>query len=82
MTEGITEFSERTGHETKTLVGVNFQIDLEKDGFPILSLRKVPVKMFVAEHMVETWLMNEILIVEIANTDTKIKGLKVIGSID
>jgi thymidylate synthase len=51
MTEGITEFSERTGHETKTLVGVNFQIDLEKDGFPILSLRKVPVKMFVAEQI-------------------------------
>ena len=51
MTNGITEFSERTGHETKALVGVHFQIDIEKDGFPILTLRKSPIKMFVAEQM-------------------------------
>src|SRR6185369_16039290 len=51
MTNGITEFSERTGHETKALVGVHFQMDLEKDGFPILTLRKTPIKLFVAEQM-------------------------------
>ncbi|KKU70113.1 MAG: Thymidylate synthase [Parcubacteria group bacterium GW2011_GWA2_47_21] len=51
MVEGITEVSERTRHETKALPGVHFQIDLEKDGFPILTLRKTPIKMFVAEQV-------------------------------
>lgn len=51
MENGIAEMSERTGHETKTLVGVHFQIDIEKDGFPILTLRKSPIKMFVAEQI-------------------------------
>ncbi len=51
MTEGIVEFSERTGHETRVKVGAHFQIDLEKDGFPILTLRKTPIKLFVAEQM-------------------------------
>jgi len=49
---------------------------------PKLISSRFEISPDVAEHMVETWLMNEILIVEIANTDTKIKGLKVIGSID
>ncbi len=43
--------SERTKHETKALPGVHFQTDLEKDGFPILTLRKIPIKMFVAEQV-------------------------------
>lgn len=51
MTDGITEFSERTGHETKALVGAHLQLDIEKDGFPLLTLRKSPIKMFVAEQM-------------------------------
>ena len=51
MVEGIAEVSERTRHETKALPGVHFQIDLEKDGFPILTLRKTPIKMFVAEQV-------------------------------
>lgn len=51
MTNGIVEFSERTGHETRALVGAHFQIDIEKDGFPMLTLRKSPVKMFVAEQI-------------------------------
>ena len=51
MENGIAEVSERTRHETKTRLGVHFQIDLEKDGFPILTLRKSPIKMFVAEQM-------------------------------
>ena len=40
----------------------------------------VPVSL--AEHMLETWLMNDVLAVEVANSNTKIKGLKVTGSID
>jgi len=51
MTDGIVEFSERTGHETKTKIGAQFQIDVEKDGFPIITLRKSPIKMFVAEQI-------------------------------
>lgn len=51
MENGIAEVSERTHHETKSLVGTHFQLDIEKDGFPILTLRKSPIKMFVAEQI-------------------------------
>jgi thymidylate synthase len=51
MTEGIAEKSERTGHETKTIVGAHFSLDIEKDGFPIMTLRKMPIKMFIAEQV-------------------------------
>lgn len=51
MERGIREVNERTGHETATLPGVSLSLDLEKDGFPMLSLRKVPIKMFVAEQV-------------------------------
>jgi len=51
MTRGIDEFSERTGLGTKALPGVHFQTDLEEDGFPLLTLRKIPIKMFVAEQI-------------------------------
>ena len=43
MTEGIEELNERTGHKIKILPGVTFQIDVEKDGFPLLTLRKIPL---------------------------------------
>ncbi len=51
MKEGIKEFSERTGYETMAIPGLHFSIDIEKDGFPLLTLRKIPVKMFVAEQV-------------------------------
>ncbi len=51
MTNGIPEFSERTGYETKAIPGLHFSIDIEKDGFPLLTLRKIPIKMFVAEQI-------------------------------
>lgn len=51
MEEGIEELNERTGHKTKTLVGLTFQIDLEKDGFPVLTLRKNPIKSPIAEQV-------------------------------
>ncbi len=51
MTEGIAEMSERTKHETRTLVGTHFSLDIEKDGFPLLTLRQIPIKMFVAEQI-------------------------------
>lgn len=46
MNEGIEEFNERTGYKTKIVPGLTFQVDF---GFPILTLRKIPIKVFVAE---------------------------------
>lgn len=43
--------SERTKHETAAIPGMHFSIDIEKEGFPILTLRKIPIKMFVAEQI-------------------------------
>lgn len=40
----------------------------------------IPVK--IARDMLQTWLANDVLSIEIRNTDSKLKGLKVIGSID
>ncbi|KND46841.1 MAG: thymidylate synthase [Parcubacteria bacterium C7867-004] len=51
MNEGVREMSERTGHETTAIPGLHFSIDIEKEGFPLLTLRKIPVKMFVAEQI-------------------------------
>src|SRR3989339_496563 len=51
MSEGIVEWSERTGYETRAIPGLHFSIDVEKDGFPLLTLRKIPIKMFVAEQI-------------------------------
>lgn len=51
MKEGVTDVNARTGHEVKAVPGMHFSIDIEKDGFPLLTLRKIPVKMFVAEQI-------------------------------
>lgn len=46
MNRGYDEHNERTGHNVKILPGVTFRLDA---GFPLLTLRKIPVKLFVAE---------------------------------
>ena len=51
MKEGIRQTSGRNSHETCAIPGMHFSIDIEKDGFPLLTLRKLPVKMFVAEQI-------------------------------
>lgn len=51
MTRGVREVNKRTGHETRALPGLNFSFDLKKDGFPLLSLRKIPTKLFIAEQV-------------------------------
>ncbi len=51
LDEGVEELNERTGHKTKALPGLTFQIDVEKDGFPILTLRKQPIKSPIAEQV-------------------------------
>ncbi len=48
MEEGVEELNERTGHKTKALPGVSFTVS---KGFPLLTLRKVPVRFFVAEQI-------------------------------
>lgn len=48
MNQGIEEFNERTGHKTKIIPGITFHLD---NGFPLLTLRKIPIKLFVAEQI-------------------------------
>src|SRR3989344_3865624 len=51
MKEGVREKNARTGHVVCAVPGMHFSIDIEKEGFPILTLRKIPIKMFVAEQI-------------------------------
>ncbi len=51
MEDGIEELNERTGHKIKILPGLTFQTDIEKDGFPVLTLRKNPIKSPIAEQV-------------------------------
>ena len=51
MAQGIREQNNRTGHETAALPGLYFSMDLEKDGFPLLTLRKLPTRIFIAEQV-------------------------------
>lgn len=51
LKNGVREQSQRTGHETTALPGLHFSIDIEKEGFPLLTLRKIPIQMFVAEQI-------------------------------
>ncbi len=51
LADGTREVNRRTGLEVAALPGISFSIDLEKDGFPLLTLRKIPLKMFIAEQV-------------------------------
>lgn len=55
MSSGVEDISKRQSVKTKALPGLNFQTDIERDGFPLLTLRKIPVKLFVAE---QTWFIS------------------------
>ncbi|MBU1132357.1 thymidylate synthase [Patescibacteria group bacterium] len=48
MNEGYDEYNERTGHTCKVIPGMTFELDL---GFPLLTLRKIPLKIFAAEQI-------------------------------
>jgi thymidylate synthase len=48
MNEGSEEFNERTGHNVMVLPGVTFEIE---ETFPLLTLRKIPTKLFIAEQI-------------------------------
>lgn len=49
MKNSVREVNARTRHETAALPGLSFSIDIESDGFPLLTLRKIPLKLFIAE---------------------------------
>ncbi len=51
MEDGIEELNERTGHKIKILPGLTFQTDIGKDGFPVLTLRKNPIRSPIAEQV-------------------------------
>ncbi len=48
MNEGSEEYNERTGHRLMVLPGITFEIDRT---FPLLTLRKIPIKLFIAEQI-------------------------------
>ncbi|MBT3349167.1 thymidylate synthase [bacterium] len=48
LSHGFEEKNLRTGHVCKSLPGQTMRFDLEK-GFPLLALRKIPLKVFIAE---------------------------------
>lgn len=50
LNQGIEEKNNRTGHICKSLPGEQMKFDLEK-GFPLLTLRKIPLKVFIAEQI-------------------------------
>ncbi len=51
LRDGIAETNGRTGHETKALPGISFSVDTAREGFPLLGLRKIPLKVFIAEQI-------------------------------
>jgi thymidylate synthase len=50
LEHGIEEKNERTGHVCKSLPGMTMKFDVGA-GFPLLTLRKIPLKVFIAEQM-------------------------------
>lgn len=50
MENGYEEKNIRTGHVCKSIPGATMKFDLSK-GFPILTLRKIPLKVFIAEQV-------------------------------
>jgi len=50
LKNGVEDKNARSGFVCKALPGVHFNLDLAK-GFPLLTLRKLPLKIFVAEQI-------------------------------
>lgn len=48
---GEEELNKRTGHKTKSIAGITFRTDIEKDGFPLLTLRPLNLKAPIAEQI-------------------------------
>lgn len=50
LENGIEDKNSRSGYVCKAIPGAHFNLDLSK-GFPLLTLRKLPLKIFVAEQI-------------------------------
>jgi thymidylate synthase len=50
MEKGVEELNERTKHAVRALPGKTIEVEGD-EGFPLLTLRKIPVKLFVAEQI-------------------------------
>ena len=50
LKNGYEDKNQRTGHICKSLPGMTMKYDLSK-GFPLLTLRKIPLKVFIAEQI-------------------------------
>ncbi|MFA6511527.1 MAG: thymidylate synthase [Patescibacteria group bacterium] len=50
LEQGILEKNERTGVTTRSLPGMHMSLPAEA-GFPLLTLRKIPIKIFIAEQI-------------------------------
>jgi thymidylate synthase len=50
LEDGIEDYNERSGYHCKAVHGAHMKLDLSK-GFPLLGLRKIPFKIFVAEQV-------------------------------
>lgn len=48
LEEGSAETNSRTGHETRALPGLTIEVDA---GFPLLTLRRIPLRVFIAEQV-------------------------------
>jgi thymidylate synthase len=48
MTDGVEERNIRTGHATRALPGLTIEVTA---GFPLLTLRRIPLKVFIAEQV-------------------------------
>ncbi len=48
MTEGYEERNARTGHSVRALPGMTIEVDA---GFPLLTLRRLPLRVFIAEQI-------------------------------
>lgn len=48
LREGVEERNERTGHAVRALPGITIEVER---GFPLLTLRKLPLRVFIAEQV-------------------------------
>ncbi|MEI7579986.1 MAG: thymidylate synthase [bacterium] len=51
LDNGIEDVNARSQYTCKAIPGAHFNLDLQKSGFPLLTLRKLPLKIFVAEQI-------------------------------
>jgi thymidylate synthase len=51
MSDGIEEVNARTGHAVRALPGMTIEIDDAAADFPLLTLRKIPLRTFIAEQV-------------------------------